>query len=267
MPPCCASTRTSPSSAPSPDRIVIGAQQPLAELDADEPTLRGIAALSRGVVRRELEHLLGDEPAAALLDAVAPALQLAPGLLPVLVRGRIPLAAALHRAARQAGHPRPLGSRPPGDALVVPVAAWRLPDAESQRLLAAGDAHLPVVVGDVWVQVGPFVPAGAGCPLCPAPEQPLLLPGHLTPGAERDRGRAGGRHGAGRAAACERRHAAARVGRAHPSARCGGQRRTALAGAVPPPISARNRDGCLTACPECRAQVSDSVRCARVMAT
>lgn len=165
----------------SPDRIVIGAQQPLAELDADEPTLRGIAALSRGVVRRELEHLLGDEPAAALLDAVAPALQLAPGLLPVLVRGRIPLAAALHRAARQAGHPRPLGSRPPGDALVVPVAAWRLPDAESQRLLAAGDAHLPVVVGDVWVQVGPFVPAGAGCPLCPAPEQPLLLPGHLTP--------------------------------------------------------------------------------------
>ena len=69
----------------APDRIVIDAQQPVVELDADESTLRGIAALTRGVVRRELEHLLGDDPAAELLEAVEPALQLAPPLLPVLV--------------------------------------------------------------------------------------------------------------------------------------------------------------------------------------
>jgi hypothetical protein len=31
------------------------------------------------------------------------------------------------------------------------------------------------------VQVGPFVPAGARCPLCLVPDAPLLLPGHLTP--------------------------------------------------------------------------------------
>ncbi|GAA1417099.1 hypothetical protein [Agrococcus citreus] len=165
----------------APDRIAIGAQTPIAELDADEPTLRGIAALTRGVVRRELEHLLGDEPAAALLLAVEPALEAAPPALPVLVRGRIPLAAALHRAVRQAEHPRPLGRRAPGDGVIVPVAAWRLPEAETERLLAAGDAHLPVVVGDVWVQVGPFVPAGARCPRCLVPDPPLLLPGHLTP--------------------------------------------------------------------------------------
>ncbi|MGM1029530.1 MAG: hypothetical protein ACQEWM_06585 [Actinomycetota bacterium] len=166
----------------APDRIAIGAQHPIVELDADAATLRGIAALTRGVVRRELEHLLGDEPAAALLEAVEPALHVARPALPVVVRGRIPLAAALHAAARHAGHPRPLGpDHAPGDALVVPVAAWRLPDAEVERLLARGDAHLPVVVGDVWVQVGPFVPAGTGCPRCLVPEQPTLLPGHLTP--------------------------------------------------------------------------------------
>lgn len=158
----------------APDRILIGAQRPIVELDADEPTLRGIAALTRGVVRRELEHLLGDEPAAALLDAVLPALEPPRLALPVRVRGRIPLAGATHRAAREAGHP-------PGDDLIVPVAAWRLPDAELARLAATGLAHLPVVVGDVWVQVGPFVPADGTCPRCARPEAPPLLPGHLTP--------------------------------------------------------------------------------------
>ncbi len=163
----------------APDRIAIGAQQPVAELEADEPTLRGIAALTRGVVRRELEHLLGDEPAAALLRAVEPALIDPPPALAVRVRGRIPLAGALHRAARQAGHPA-------GDALIVPVAPWRLPDAELERLTKAGVAHLPVVVGDIWVQVGPFVPTGARCPDCARQDAArqdatVLLPGHLTP--------------------------------------------------------------------------------------
>ncbi len=158
----------------APDRIAIGAQQPIAELDADEPTLLGIAALTRGVVRRELEHLLGDEPAAALLRAVGPALAPAPPALAVRVRGRIPLADALHRAARQAGHPAR------DDGLLLPVAAWRLPDAEFERLAACPLAQLPVVVGDVWVQVGPFVPEG-GCARCAQPDTTPLLPGHLTP--------------------------------------------------------------------------------------
>lgn len=163
----------------APDRIAIGAQQPVAELDADEPTLLGIAALTRGVVRRELEHLLGDEPAAALLRAVGPALEEPPPAVAVRVRGRIPLAGALHRAARQEGLPA-------GDELILPVAPWRLPDAELERLLDTGVAHLPVVVGDVWVQVGPFVPAGGGCWRCArqdaaAQHTPVLLPGHLTP--------------------------------------------------------------------------------------
>ncbi|MET4099688.1 hypothetical protein ABIB37_001925 [Agrococcus sp. UYP10] len=164
----------------APDRIAIGAQQPVAELDADDPTLLGIAALTRGVVRRELEHLLGDEPAAVLLRAVGPALEPAPPTLGVRVRGRIPLADALHRAARLSGHPAR------DDGLVLPVAAWRLPDAELERLAASRLAHLPVVVGDVWVQVGPFVPAGAGCAHCARQDATrldgdALLPGHLTP--------------------------------------------------------------------------------------
>ncbi|MFJ6113051.1 hypothetical protein ACIQC8_02925 [Agrococcus sediminis] len=158
----------------SPDRIAIGAQQPVVELDADEPTLRGVALLTRGVVRRELEQLLGDEPAGALLERLAPALLESAPRLPARVRGRIRLALDVHRAVRAAGHPAA------DDGLVIPVAAWRLPPREQERLLDAGVAHLPVVVGDAWVQVGPYVPEGAGCSAC-APVDDALVPGHLVP--------------------------------------------------------------------------------------
>lgn len=157
----------------APDRIAIGAQQPVVELDADEPTLRGVALLTRGVLRRELEQLLGDETARALLERLAPALEETGPRLPARVRGRIRLALDVHRALRAAGHPDG------DDALVVPVAAWRLPHAERERLLESGAAHLPVAVGDAWVQVGPYVPAN-GCPDC-APVDDTLLPGHLVP--------------------------------------------------------------------------------------
>jgi hypothetical protein len=158
----------------SPDRIAIGAQQPVAELDADPPTLQALAALARGVLPIELAQLLGDEPAQALLDAVGPAL-VAPGpAIPVIVRGRIRLAEQLHRAARDAGHPAGDGG------VVVPVAPWRLPPAEQQRLRDAGVAHLPVTIGDAWVQVGPFEPAG-GCDRCGGLVDAALLPAHLSP--------------------------------------------------------------------------------------
>ena len=158
----------------SPDRIAVGAQQPIAELEADEPTLRGIALLTRGVLRRELEQLLGDEAAAALVDALGPALAVPVPAVPARVRGRIPLALELHRALSSAGH------RADDAAVVVPVAPWRLPHAERDRLFAAGTAQLPVIVGDAWVQVGPFLPAGGGCAEC-APADEALMPAHLTP--------------------------------------------------------------------------------------
>lgn len=159
----------------APERIAIGAQQRVAELDADPPTLRGIAALTRGVLPRELAQLIGDEPARALLEAVGPALTTAAPAVPVLVRGRIRLAEQVHRAARDSGHAAGEG------ALIVPVAPWRLPMAERERLLAAGAAHLPVVAGDAWVQVGPFVPEGGGCPRCATATDVAVLPAHLTP--------------------------------------------------------------------------------------
>lgn len=158
----------------APDRVTVGAQQPVAELPADDPTLRGLALLTRGVVRRELEHVLGDEPAAALLEALAPALDPMPPAVPTLVRGRIPLALELHRALDRAGH------RVADGALVLPVAPWRLPHRERDRLVESGAAHLPVTVGDAWVQVGPFVPAGGGCVECAADDE-SLLPAHLAP--------------------------------------------------------------------------------------
>ncbi|GEK78889.1 hypothetical protein [Agrococcus baldri] len=157
----------------APDRVTIGAQQPLVELDADPPTLRAIAALTRGVLPRELEQLVGEEAAQQLLAALRPALVEAAPAVPVLVRGRIRLAHELHRAARDAGHPA-------GDGVIVPVAPWRLPALEAERLLASGVAHLPVVVGDAWVQVGPYAVAG-GCAECAQPGRLAVLPAHLTP--------------------------------------------------------------------------------------
>lgn len=159
----------------APDRIAIGAQQPVAELDADPPTLHAIAALTRGVLPRELEQLVGEEQAQSLLAVMQPALVDAVPATPVLVRGRIRLAGHLHRAVRDSGHPAG------DDGIVVPVAPWRLPVMETERLLGSGVAHLPVVVGDAWVQVGPFVPRGDGCVQCPPSTDLAMLPAHQTP--------------------------------------------------------------------------------------
>ncbi|WP_405217989.1 hypothetical protein [Agrococcus sp. Ld7] len=158
----------------TPDRIAIGAQEPVAVLDADPPTLRAIAALTRGVLPRELAQLIGDDAADALLAALASAVIDTAPAIAVVVRGRIRLAERLHRAARDAGHPAG------DDGVIVPVASWRLPDAEVERLQRSAAAQLPVVVGDAWLQVGPFVPIGGGCTRCPAPRQRLLLPAHLA---------------------------------------------------------------------------------------
>lgn len=160
----------------TPERIVIGAQQPVAVLDADPPTLRAIAAMTRGVLPQELEQLVGDAYAHSLLTQLAPALVDATPAVPVLVRGRIRLSEQLHRAVRDSGH------RAGSDAIIVPVAPWRMPAAETERLLSSGAAHLPVVLGDAWVQVGPYVGAGGGCVQC-APRDGTLLPAHLMPEA------------------------------------------------------------------------------------
>lgn len=159
----------------SPDRIAIGAQQRIADLDADATTLRGIAALTRGVLPQELAHLLGAEASDALVQALSPALGPATPAIPIRVRGRLPLALALHRAARASGHPVA------DDGVVIPVAPWRLPAAERDRLAAAGVAQLPVIVGDAWVQVGPFTGAGHGCAQRGRLEHEPLVPAHLPP--------------------------------------------------------------------------------------
>lgn len=160
----------------APDRIAIGAQQRIADLDADPTTLRGIAALTRGVLPRELAHLVGEEACEALVQALSPAFGPTVPAVAIRVRGRIPLALELHRAARASGHP---GG---DDGVVIPVAPWRLPVAERERLAAAAGAQLPVVVGDAWVQVGPFVAAGHGCARRGRPEPEPLVPAHLPPG-------------------------------------------------------------------------------------
>ncbi|WP_072313875.1 hypothetical protein [Agrococcus sp. Marseille-P2731] len=160
----------------SPDRIAIGAQERIADLDADAPNLRAIAALTRGVLPRELAQLIGEEQAQALLATIDAAVVDEQPRLPVVVRGRIRLAEQLHRSVRDAGHRA-------GEDVVLPVAPWRLPVGEVERLLVSGAAHLPVVVGDAWLQIGPYVPAGGGCARCAITGDDTLLPAHLTPEA------------------------------------------------------------------------------------
>ncbi|GAA3603194.1 hypothetical protein [Agrococcus terreus] len=156
----------------SPDRVSIGAQAPVAELADDDASMRGVAALVRGVLRPELDQLLGADAARELLERVGPALDAPSACIAVRVRGRLALARTIQRAARAAGHPS-------GEALVVPVAPWRLPAGEVRRLVADDAPHLPVVVGDAWIQVGP---AGrGGCERCVGAHEGGPMPAHLVP--------------------------------------------------------------------------------------
>lgn len=117
---------------------------------------------------------LEQEGAGRLLDAVAPALERepAPETRRVAVRGRSPLARALAAAltapvdhgAEDAAGDAVEASAP---QLVVLVADWVLPPAEAGAWLRREVPHLPVVVADGAVRVGPVIRAGSGpCAHC-----------------------------------------------------------------------------------------------------
>lgn len=153
------------------DTITIGAQASIAHLADTPATMRAVAALARGVLPRELDQLVGAPTARSLLAELGDALASDRAPVTVRMRGTVPLARHLQRAAREAGHAA-------GEAVVVPVAPWRLPVAERERLAAARTPHLPVTIGDAWVQVGPF---DDGARPCSCDEAPSTLPSHLVP--------------------------------------------------------------------------------------
>ncbi len=149
----------------SPTSVRIGAQRPLATLqDVDDATAALLDRMRRGIVPSEPAVVLGDARGARLLADLAPALvDRERARLRVEVTGSGPVAATVRRVLEEDGH---RSARRRVD-VSIPVADWRLPDLERQRLLRRDRVHVPVVVGDQRIVVGPWtVPGASACPRC-----------------------------------------------------------------------------------------------------
>jgi bacteriocin biosynthesis cyclodehydratase domain-containing protein len=157
----------------SPTSLQLGIDAPRIVLDdvgaGDE---RLIAALRRGISPSGWSMLardagLTEDRARGLLAALAPVLS---GPVPtasgrVLVLGEGPIAAALAALLQDAGRLARPDTRSPD--LVALVAAWVIGPEDSQHWLRRDVPHLPVVVTDRTVTVGPLVEPGTGpCLYC-----------------------------------------------------------------------------------------------------
>ncbi len=149
----------------SPRSVRLGAQRAIATLDdVDDDTAALLDRMRRGVVPTEPAVVLGDERAATLLAVLAPALDHRERpRMRVEVRGAGPVAATVRRVLEEDGHRMAQRSLD----VSVSVADWRLPDLERQRLLRRDRVHVPVIVGDQRIVVGPWtVPGEGACPRC-----------------------------------------------------------------------------------------------------
>lgn len=165
----------------SPTTVRIGVQAAVAVIeDVDDETAVLLDRMRRGVVDTEPAVMLGRRRATRLLTAIAPALeQAARPRLAVQVLGVGPVASTVRSVLADDGH-RVVSRQP---QLVVPVADWRLPEPERQRLLQRDQPHLAVTIGDQRIDVGPYtVPGRSACTRCAALADPAgFVP--LTPPA------------------------------------------------------------------------------------
>lgn len=149
----------------SPRSLRLGAQRAVVTLDdVDDDVAALLDRMRRGVVPTEPAVVLGDERAATLLAALAPALDRHERpRLRIEVRGLGAVAATVRRVLEEDGHR--VAQR--GVDVSIAVADWRLPDLERQRLLRRERPHLPVIVGDQRIVIGPWtVPGEGACPRC-----------------------------------------------------------------------------------------------------
>ena len=161
----------------SPTSLQLGIDAPRIVLDAvGAGEERLIAALQRGISASGWTMLARDagltqERAGDLLARLGPVLSAPPAAASgrVLVLGDGPIAAALAALLRDAGRlARPEARHA---ELVVLVAAWVVGPEDGQHWLRRDVPHLPVVVTDRTVMVGPLVEPGSG---------PCLYCGQLT---------------------------------------------------------------------------------------
>jgi bacteriocin biosynthesis cyclodehydratase domain-containing protein len=157
----------------TPSSLQFGVDTPLVVLDhLDTGTEQLVAALVSGISRsgfdmmvREVE--LGEEGAEALLARLDPVLQhdSDSAAYPVIVTGDGLIAQELRRLFAAVGPSADGDGRAP--ELAVIVADWVIGVEDHGRWLRRDIPHLPVVLGDQGVTIGPFVEPGAGpCLYC-----------------------------------------------------------------------------------------------------
>lgn len=158
----------------SPSSLQFGVDVRLVVLhDVDQPTERMVSALVGGISRSGLDMMArsaGITAAAELLSRLSPVLEPetetpAPARALVAVTGEGPLADEVRRVlgaeAVLAGSDE---SRPD---LAVIVAGWVISPEDHGTWLRRDIPHLPVVIGDAGVTVGPLVEPGIGpCLYC-----------------------------------------------------------------------------------------------------
>jgi hypothetical protein len=164
----------------SPSSLQFGVDEPLVVLeDVDGGTGRLIGALVGGVSSTGFDMMarsagVSPEAAAELLARLEPVLApeaLDPTALParVAVSGDGPLADELRRVLRAEGvlADSPADSDPSAPDLAVIVAGWVVSPEDHGSWLRRDIPHLPVVIGDGGVTVGPLVEPGDGpCLYC-----------------------------------------------------------------------------------------------------
>ncbi|CAN5176616.1 cyclodehydratase [soil metagenome] len=160
----------------TPTSVQLGVEAPLVVLDEVTATVeRLLAALEAGISRSGWQMVAHDggmsvDDADALLGRLAPALARDdPASGRVLVTGEGALAIEL--AAQLADVGLLTAATDPSPDLVVLVAAWVVGPDDHGTWLRRDIPHLPVVLGDAGVTVGPFVEPGRG---------PCLYCVHLT---------------------------------------------------------------------------------------
>jgi hypothetical protein len=156
----------------TPSSLQFGVDSPLTVLDElDEGTERIVAALVSGISRSGFDMMtraIGLDAVAAekLLTRLAPVLHEVPTPRGrVAVTGSDALAEELRRVLDAEGVLAISGESAPD--LAVIVAGWLLGAEDHGTWLRRDIPHLPVVVGDAAVTVGPFVEPGKGpCLYC-----------------------------------------------------------------------------------------------------
>jgi hypothetical protein len=159
----------------SPSSLQFGVDAPLAVLEElDSGTERIVAALVSGISRSGFDMMarslgLTTEASTELLARLDPVLEFEGGAAAhpnrAVVDGIGPLAGELRRLLAERGVLADPGERAPG--LAVIVAGWLVAAEDHGTWLRRDIPHLPVVIGDSGVTIGPFVDPGSGpCLYC-----------------------------------------------------------------------------------------------------